>query len=135
MVHVALVKALRHSKDKDWAVNVKLRELEEQFSSIIQNSKGDDANFFELYIGVWFAEKWPHENLDEYEKENMKGFFVNVARRAARRKDVKKRRVGAAIKIASTLFMGYFDIITDFLVSKSYYEADKMVMAYSTAGK
>ncbi|GMH84660.1 hypothetical protein TL16_g09988 [Triparma laevis f. inornata] len=134
MVHRALERALKLSgTSKDGGKGL-LHDLEEQFLSIIANSNGDDVHFLELYVGVWYAEKWPHEELDKQEVENMKGFLVMVARRAARLKDVKKRRMGATVKIVSTLFIGYFDIMTDFLVAKSYYEQDKMNMAYGTAG-
>ncbi|GMH60492.1 hypothetical protein TrLO_g7859 [Triparma laevis f. longispina] len=42
--------------------------------------------------------------------------------------------IGVAVKISLTLAMGYMDVITDFLVPKSYYNAGRLNTAYATAG-
>lgn len=65
-------------------------------------------------------------------KESMMELLVFVATRT--RVFIKMSRVGVATKLLLTLSLGYVDVLTDLLVSKSYYDAKDFSTAYATMG-
>ena len=64
---------------------------------------------------------------------NLKTFYVLLAKKMKHM--VKMSRVGVAVKIIFTLMLGYTDLITDLLVTKSYSEAGgREDMTHAMAG-
>ncbi|GMH71940.1 hypothetical protein TL16_g05789 [Triparma laevis f. inornata] len=53
---------------------------------------------------------------------------------ALRRVHTKMTKIGIAAKLSMTLTLGYTDVLTDFLVAKSYYDVKEFNTAYATAG-
>ncbi|GMI02539.1 hypothetical protein TrLO_g8526 [Triparma laevis f. longispina] len=116
-------------KLKGWE-NASLEDVEEageQFLAVIINSGWD----IDTDVGVWFDKSYPTEGLSDAAREKVKRFLVVIARK--NRKLAKMSRYGVAVKMLFTLFMGYFDIITDLLVAKSYYDVEDYKTAYATA--
>ncbi|GMH83329.1 hypothetical protein TL16_g09560 [Triparma laevis f. inornata] len=75
------------------------------------------------------------EGMDEEEREVNLQILLGMAKRykaVARREQMA--HAGVAVKIGFTLFLGYVDVITDFLVAQSYYEVGDYTTAYATAG-
>ncbi|GMH64396.1 hypothetical protein TrLO_g8289 [Triparma laevis f. longispina] len=70
--------------------------------------------------------------MKDTEKENKKKFLIEIAKK--HRTLAKMSRIGVAVKMLLALSLGYFDILTDFLVAKSYYDSGKFDTAYATAG-
>ena len=66
------------------------------------------------------------------ETENLTEFLCTIAART--RVTMKMSRTGVALKLLMTLSMGYMDVLTDFLVAKSYYDTKIFNTAYATAG-
>ncbi|GMH71529.1 hypothetical protein TrLO_g9083 [Triparma laevis f. longispina] len=122
-LHVALIKVLGWAgADKD-----NIEELAEQFDSVVTNS-------FDLVeaVSAWFDKSVPTQGMTEEQKQGFKLFLISVARRNRLAK--KMARIGVAWKLLLTLSMGYIDVVTDLLVSKSYYDAKDFSTAYATAG-
>lgn len=117
-------------KKKGWALanDEDLAEAGEQFNIVVVNSGVDIGQD----ISSWFDTSLPTNNLTKVEKENQKKFLVEIAKRY--RTLAKMSRIRVAVKIIVTLSLGYFDILTDLLVAKSYYDADKFYTAYATMG-
>lgn len=53
---------------------------------------------------------------------------------ALRRVHMQMSKIGIAAKLSMTLTLGYTDVLTDFLVAKSYYDVKEFNNAYATAG-
>ncbi|GMH68868.1 hypothetical protein TL16_g05029 [Triparma laevis f. inornata] len=122
-MNIALLKILGWSR----ADPEHVEELVEQFDSVVANS----LDIVEA-VSFWFERSVPTNGMSEKEKERFKQFLIGVAKRNRTAK--KMARFGVGLKIAFTLFLGYTDVITDFLVAKSYYEVGELNTAYLTAG-
>ena len=92
-----------------------VKELVDLFDGVIANSGGDvdDA------VSKWYDASVPTQGMTEKAREGQRQFLIEIAKRSRTAK--KMARIGVALKIALTLGLGYADIVTDFLVAKSYY--------------
>lgn len=70
--------------------------------------------------------------MSDAEEENFTEFLIVIATKT--RVLMKMSRIGVAMKLVMTLSLGYMDVLTDFLVAKSYYDAKEFGTAYATAG-
>ena len=70
--------------------------------------------------------------MTEKAREGQRQFLIEIAKRSRTAK--KMARIGVALKILLTLVLGYADVVTDFLVAKSYYDAGESGTAQATAG-
>ncbi|GMI02644.1 hypothetical protein TrLO_g11484 [Triparma laevis f. longispina] len=100
----------------------------DQFCIVVVNSGGDVAND----VATRYDTSVPTPGMITVEKENQKKFLIEIAKK--HRTLAKMSRIGVAVKILLTLSLGYLDVITDFLVVKSYYDLNKLNQAYATAG-
>ncbi|GMH75404.1 hypothetical protein TL16_g06753 [Triparma laevis f. inornata] len=105
-----------------------VRNAAEQVLVVIRNSSGDVVKD----VSTWAKDGFMTINMSEAEAENFTEFLVVIATRT--RLLMKMSRIGVALKLAVTLSLGYADVLTDFLVAKSYYDAGKLSTAYATAG-
>ncbi|GMH83786.1 hypothetical protein TrST_g4915 [Triparma strigata] len=103
-------------------------EASDQFIIVVVNSGGDIAKD----VTNWCTSSLPTHGMGDIAKTNLTKFMVEIAKR--HRTMAKMARIGVAMQIFLTLSLGYFDIITDFLVAKSYYDIGKLDTAYATAG-
>ncbi|GMH65857.1 hypothetical protein TL16_g11548 [Triparma laevis f. inornata] len=122
-LNIAVIKVL------GWAGADKanIEELAEQFDSVVANSSD-----VVVAVSAWFDKSVPTQGMTEEEKEGFRLFFITVARRNLSMK--KMARIGVTWKLAITLILGYFDVLTDLLVSRSYMHAGDCSTAYATAG-
>ncbi|GMH88430.1 hypothetical protein TL16_g11155 [Triparma laevis f. inornata] len=116
-------------KAKGWSAAEEgdIEELDLQLDCVIANSTDVEGA-----VEAWYNMSWPVQWMDEEAKENQKLFFIRVAKR--HRVARKMGRWGVGIKLFITLVIGYADIVTDFLVAKSYYDVQEFSTAYTTAG-
>ncbi|GMI05380.1 hypothetical protein TrVE_jg13641 [Triparma verrucosa] len=103
-------------------------EASDQFIIVVVDSGGDIAKD----VTNWCTSSLPTHGMGDIVKTNLTKFMVEIAKR--HRTMAKMARIGVAMQIFLTLSLGYFDIITDFLVAKSYYDIGKLDTAYATAG-
>ena len=122
-MNVAVIKVLGWAgADRDT-----IEELVEQFEDVIANSFDVEAD-----VSAWFEKCVPTQSMTEADKNGLKLFLIGVAKKNRTAK--KMARYGVGVKIALTLLLGYMDILTDFLVARSYYNAGKLDTAYFTGG-
>jgi len=100
-----------------------------RFVSLITNSGGDVVEDVKGWAGKSFALTG---SMSQEEKENLAEFLATVGKEL--RTASKMARMGVGMMIALELLMGYFDIVTDILVAKSYYDAGQISTAQATAG-
>ena len=105
-----------------------ITELVDLLDGVIANSGGDvdDA------VSKWYDASVPTQGMTEKAREGQRQFLIEIAKRSRTAK--KMARIGVALKIALTLGLGYADVVTDFLVAKSYYDAGESGTAQATAG-
>ena len=103
-------------------------EAGQQLVVVIRNSGGDVKGD----VKGWVAKSFPTGNMSQKEKDNFAEVLAVVGKEL--RTDSKMARIGVALKIALTLGLGYADVVTDFLVAKSYYNAGEIGTAQATAG-
>mmetsp|Transcript_3697 Transcript_3697/g.7031 ORF Transcript_3697/g.7031 Transcript_3697/m.7031 type:complete len:607 (+) Transcript_3697:126-1946(+) len=102
-------------------------KLGEHYMQRLQESDGDITRTVDLF----FRDHWPKKNLCDDESRNLKAFLTYVGYR--NRLMTRMSKIGTGVKITLSLFLGYFDIITDFLVCRAYYLSNDTTTAYSTA--
>ena len=105
-----------------------ITELVDLLDGVVANLGGDvdDA------VSKWYKASVPTQGMTEQAREGQRQFLIEIAKRSRTAK--KMARIGVALKIALTLGLGYADVVTDFLVAKSYYDAGKIGTAQATAG-
>ncbi|GMH49077.1 hypothetical protein TrVE_jg4231 [Triparma verrucosa] len=86
----------------------------DQLVAVIRNSGGDVVGD----VKGWVAKSFPTGNMSQKEKDNLAEIFGVVGKEL--RTASKMARIGVALKIMLTLVLGYADVVTDFLVAKSY---------------
>ncbi|GMH56646.1 hypothetical protein TrLO_g14360 [Triparma laevis f. longispina] len=112
-------------------------DSERRRESIVEFERvvGEGTDLREAVSG-WLGESVEAaEGMDEEEREVNLQILLGMAKRCkavARREQMA--HAGVAVKIGFTLFLGYVDVITDFLVAQSYYEVGDYTTAYATAG-
>ncbi|GMH71180.1 hypothetical protein TrST_g10472 [Triparma strigata] len=89
-------------------------EAGQQLVAVIRNSGGDVVGD----VKGWVAKSFPTGNMSQKEKDNLAEIFGVVGKEL--RTASKMARIGVALKIMLTLVLGYADVVTDFLVAKSY---------------
>ena len=96
--------------------------------SVIRNSGGDVGGD----VKDWLGDSFLTNSMSQEEKDNFAEFLAEVGKEL--RTATKMARMGVGMMIALELFIGYFDIVTDILVAKSYYDAGDIGTAQITAG-
>ena len=89
-------------------------EAGQQLVAVIRNSGGDVVGD----VKGWVAKSFLTGNMSQKEKDNLAEIFGVVGKEL--RTASKMARIGVALKIMLTLVLGYADVVTDFLVAKSY---------------
>ena len=103
-------------------------EAGQQLVAVIRNSGGDVVGD----VKGWVAKSFPTGNMSKEEKDNFAEVLAVVGKEL--RTASKMARIGVALKIFLTLVLGYVDVVTDFLVAQSYYDAGEVGTAQATAG-
>ncbi|GMI04355.1 hypothetical protein TrVE_jg9473 [Triparma verrucosa] len=103
-------------------------EVGQQLVAVIRNSGGDVVGD----VKGWVAKSFPTGNMSMEEKDNFAEVLAVVGKEL--RTASKMARIGVALKIFLTLVLGYADVVTDFLVAQSYYDAGEVGTAQATAG-
>ncbi|GMH60679.1 hypothetical protein TrST_g7552 [Triparma strigata] len=103
-------------------------ELVDLLDGVVANSGGDVDNA----VSKWYKTSVPTQGMTEKAMEGQRQFLIEIAKRSRTAK--KMARIGVALKVALTLGLGYADIVTDFLVAKSYYNAGEIGTAQAAAG-
>ncbi|GMH64394.1 hypothetical protein TL16_g03953 [Triparma laevis f. inornata] len=111
-----------------YATKEHCKEVSEQYLIVVRNSGGD----VETDVRKWVQTSFPTEHMTPSETENITHILVFIAIQI--RVLMKMSRIGVAVKMGLTLCLGYVDILTDFLVAKSYYDAGRFDTAYATGG-
>lgn len=105
-----------------------MRDTAEQLLIAIKNSSAEVAKDTK----TWFFNNFPTKDMPDEAQANLVEFLVFIA--VQTRVMMKIARIGVALKLAMTLSLGYFDVLTDLLVAKSYYDAGDSATAYAMAG-
>ena len=108
-----------------------IRKLSTSFFETVQSSSNT-----KLDVSLWFVKKFPSGQIPGFDSkiplDNIKAFLCDVGEMM--RPVLKMARTGVTVKIAISLVLGYFDNITDGLVTKKFYDNGMVGWGNATLG-